>query len=252
MSDSTGSPSDKGENGAAPDSAAIQKLIDDAVGKALAARLPRVKNTEETIAKMVADAIAKLPAPESAKAPVDNGMEPESKLTLKALQEQHRALEQKFQLEQKARQEADLRAKAAAQRSMVQAEFAKYVPADSPHHKPYMATLFDVEKRFAEGPDGKFGVKFTREWGDEIVGVEQGLKELFDTELKYLVTPPSKAPHLPPTGYRQANGNPYKPPAPQQNGQRVNPLFATIADAVGEHHPEAAAQILNAGILPNK
>lgn len=254
---SSASAGDTANGSGAVNTAEIEKLVNDVVSKAIGARMKRL-NLEETIAKAVESQLEKVAQHASVDKPADqpaaNGGESGERLNLKALDERYRQLEQRFQQEQKARQEAESRARDARYRSEVQAELAKHIGADNPHLKPYMATLYDVEKRFGE-ENGQFGIKFKRDWGEEHVPLSTGVKELIDTELKHLVQQ-SKVRDLPPNGAGVVRGNPYQPPRPHgpqsQPGQRVNPLYATIADAVADHRPEVAQQILAAGVMPEK
>ena len=98
------------------------------------------------------------PQSQSASNPAD-----QEKVTSKARIE---ALEKQLQAFQKQTQEAEGRARDAGLRSRVQAEVAKFLPANDPNHAAYMGMLYDLQKRFVDA-DGNPAVKFKREWGEE-------------------------------------------------------------------------------------
>lgn len=245
MSDAD-NPSDKGNTGAAPDSAAIQKLIDDAVGKALAARLPRVKNTEETIAKMVADAVSKLAPVEKPvveQAPANSGDQGQERLNLKALDEKYKQLQARLEASEKARQAAEQQARDTSMRGQVQSKLAAKLGADNPLVPMLMDSLYDVKKRFVE-QDGRLGVKFQADWGDDVKPLEEGINALFDGELKHFLQQ-SKAQQLPPSSVgRNAFGQPVQQLQQPQNGGRVNPVLGGIAQILAEEGRGEAAQII--------
>lgn len=213
---------------------------------------------EKQLEAMAQAAIAD--ASPEAKQPKGGNADGEAK-SMKALQEKYDAkiaqMEQqftaKFQASEKARQEAERAAEETALRSSVQAQLAKHLGAESPHLTPYMASLFDVGKRFGKDAEGKPALRKKGEFGEEWVSLDQGVKELFDGELKHLITSPSKAGGLPPANQGQPRGNPY-----QQNGNQpqqkkpYNPFLATVATAISESRPEVGAQLLAAAGEPNK
>lgn len=236
MSTASDSPSDKGEIGAAPDSAAMQKMIEDAVGKALAARLPRVKNTEETIAKMVQDAISKIPAPQ-AQTGVDNAVDTPEKLNLKTLQEQV-ANERKARLDlEKNLQEERARGVQMRVRSDVEQHFARHLGADSKHIKPYVNTYLDqfVHKdgqTYRKGDDG-YG-------GEVLLPVDKGIDEMFKNDLSHLI--PARNAGLPPRNQPGQRGSAWTPPV-NQAPQGMNPMDAEAIEAISKSRPELAAAL---------
>jgi len=185
--------------------------------------------------------------PEPQATAVDNPVDAD-KITQKARIE---ALEKQLQSFQKQAQDADGRARDASMRSRVQSEVAKFLPASDPNHAAYMGMLYDLQKRFVEA-DGNPAVKFKREWGDEMVPLEQGVKELFDGELKHLVQH-SRAQSLPPAGFRGANGQAISQAKP---GPKFNPLLAEVASSIGESRPDFGRALMDAanGVVngPNK
>lgn len=229
-------------NGTALDSAAIQKMIEDGVGKALAARLPRVKNTEETLAKMVADAIAKI-VPQQVAPGVDSTVETPEKLNLKTLQEQvakERASDRKafetLQQQLKDEREANTRLRI---RTDVEQHFARHLGADSKHIKPYVNTYLDqfVHKdgqTYRKGDDG---------YGNEaLIPVDKGIDEMFKADLNHLI--PAKNAGLPPRNQPGQRGTAWTPPV-NQAPQGMNPMDAEAIEAISKSRPELAAALAN-------
>jgi len=212
-----------------------QMFSGEAVGNAVMAQL-------EQIATMAAEST---PAAAGTQA---SGSVDTDKITQKARIE---ALEKQLQSFQKQAQDADGRARDASMRSRVQSEVAKFLPASDPNHAAYMGMLYDLQKRFVEA-DGNPAVKFKREWGEEMVPLEQGVKELFDGELKHLVQH-SRAQSLPPAGFRGANGQTIAQAKP---GPKFNPLLAEVASSIGESRPDFGRALMDAanGVVngPNK
>lgn len=146
------------------------------------------------------------------------------------------ALEKQLKDFQQQAKDSDERARSANLRGRVQSEVAKYLPASDPNHAAYMGMLYDLNKRFSE-QDGNPTVKFKRDWGEDFVPLEAGVKELFEGELKHLVQT-SKAGQLPATGNRGATGNPM---ANRPNGAQSNPLDRLLSDvaATAFRNPES-------------
>ncbi len=147
------------------------------------------------------------------------------------------ALERQLQDFQKQAKDAEARAKDSMLRARVQQEIAKYLPASDPNHDAYLGKLYDLDKRFGDGESGAF-VKFKRDWGEEPVPLEQGVKELFEGQLRHLVKQPSKADSLPPgrhrvTGQPMTNGK----PAP-----RTNPLDEMLSQVAASALRNGAAE----------
>lgn len=189
------------------------------------------------------DRLAQAPVSEAAAAPQaasDNasGERP----TLKALEGKLTQLQQQLQSEQKARQDAEQRALDARTRADVQAQFAKVLGAENPLLGHLMESYYDVRKRFARGEDGSTAVKFKRDWGEELLPLEAGFKELMDQELKHLI--PAKTAKLPPAGFPGLPGQPVaQRPAPV-NGQQTprNPFAEVLANQLHAHGDTAMAQ----------
>lgn len=216
------------------DSATIQKLIDESIGKALAARMPRVKNTEETIAKMVADAIAKMPSGQPV-AQLDAVVETPEKLTLKTLQEQRASDRKAFlELQQQLKDERDNNVKMRI-RADVEQHFARHLGADSKHIKPYVNTYLDqfIHKdgqTYRKGDDG---------YGNESLSpVDKGIDEMFKSDLSHLIQ--ARNAGLPPRNQPGQRGSAWTPPV-NQAPQGMNPMDAEALEAISKSRPELAA-----------
>lgn len=171
--------------------------------------------------------------PASQAAQAGNAADPE-KVTQKARIE---ALEKQLQAFQKRAEDSESRARDASMRSRVQSEVAKFLPANDPNHAAYMGMLYDIQKRFVDA-DGNPSVKFKREWGEENVPLEQGVKELFEGELKHLVQH-SKAQNLPSAGFRGV-GKPIPGMQVAKGQPQLNPLDRDLIEAVAKDRPELA------------
>lgn len=226
-------PTDKGNTAAAIDIAAMQKMIDESIGKALSARLPRVKGTEETIAKMVADAIAKIsPTDKPAEPAVSNPADSEQKLTLKALNDQLANLNKGIQERDRKLQEAEQRTREIRVRSEVSSHFARHLGADSPHIAPYVNHFLG---QFTD-QDGNTMRKVKNEFGeDQFVPANAAIDELFKGDLKHLVNT-SKAQNLPRSqSFLQSAGNPFAPQQGQGAQSDVNPILGEFARHFAQH-----------------
>lgn len=233
-----------GNPGSASDSVDVAALVNEAVNKALGARLKRI-DLEGQITKAVETAIGKLQpagerAPESTQPPGDNASD--GKITMKALQEQVANLQKQLQQQQKAAQEADARARDARARAEFQGKLAARIGADHPMLSTLMDSLYDVKKRVVD-QDGRLVMKFIDQWGnEELKSLDEGVSALFDGEFKHLVQS-SKASQLPPSGYRAANGQPIGSGQPKP-GPKFNPLLAEVASAIGESRPEVGRSLM--------
>ncbi len=243
-----GAPSGNGASGngagipSAGDSVDVAALVNDAVNKALGARLKRI-DLEGQITKAVEAAIAKATpaaaqnAQEQTTAPIGNDADP-GKLTMKALQDQVTNLTKQLAAQQKAAQEATAQAQDTRRRSEFQSKLAAKLGADSPHLGPLMDSLYDVRKRVVES-DGRLALKFVDQWGnEELKPLEDGVNALFDGEFKHLVQA-SKAGSLPPGGFR-GNGKPLPGMQRVQGQPQLNALDRDLIEAVAKDRPELA------------
>lgn len=207
----------------------IEQRINDAVNKALSRRLPRAQNTEELIAKKVEEALAKFKADPQPDHDAGDGASAKPG-TNKALQAQIDSLTRQVKEEADKRKAAEDQSRDQRIRGTVGTAFAKHLGADSPHLAPYLATYHDVQKRFVED-DGVIAVKCRRDGIEELMPLEEGVKQLFDTELKHLVE--SKAARLPPAGMPGLRGQPLvnggRPRAPSG----LDGVFAAMARDLG-------------------
>lgn len=229
--------------GSAGDSVDVAALVNEAVNKALGARLKRI-DLEGQITRAVEAAIAKVPAQSAQQAQESAPAQPagndasDGKLTMKALQEQVSNLTKQLQAQQKAAQEADQRARDVRARSEFQSRLAAKMGADHPMLGALMDSLYDVKKRVVEH-EGRLAVKFSDQWGnEELKPLEEGVSALFDGELKPFVQQ-SKAGALPPAGFRAAAGQPLRAQQIQQQ-TGLNPLDAELIEAVAKDRPDLA------------
>lgn len=240
---------DKPASGAAPDIAALDKLISDKVRDAVHARISR---TEEKLANIVATEIAKIGSAKSEEKKPDPAQsedktkvakeEAEHRLSLKALQEQIANLNKGIEQERQARARAEQQAVETMKRSEVVAQFAKYLGAESPHLAPYVnhyLTSFEVR-------DGKVVRKVLGEYDQEqYLAAEKAVEDLFKGDLKHLVQT-SKAAQMPPAGFSQVRGQPYVPPQQQRPATTgLNPLEADLIEAVAMSGRPELAQALH-------
>ncbi len=151
------------------------------------------------------------------------------RITLKSLQEQLVASDKARRELEKFLQEKESQVRDERRRSEVRGQFAKYLGADSPHLDPHFAYQYDLKKRFVDGDNGTM-VKIKREWGEELIPLETGVKELFDTELKHLVQS-SKAGGLPPASLSGAiRGQSFTVPQPPAGNNGLNPLHQAFLE----------------------
>jgi len=241
MSSDSGNPSDNGVNGAAIDMAAIQKLIEEGVGKALSARLPRVKNTEETIAKMVADSMSKALEgfkPAEAKQDAGNDAGNPERQSLKSLTEEMGRLRKQLVDQQAAAEKANQAARDTRLRSEFSSKLAAKLGADSPLLGPLVDSFYDVKKRVVDD-NGRVGIKFVDAYGDESVKpLDEGIAALFEGEFKHLSQPASKAAGLPPSSMVRG-----APMGQQQGNAPRNPIYDEIAKSALGQNPNLAAML---------
>jgi len=191
----------------------IERMINDAVSKALGARMKRL-NVEEQINAAVQKALAStIPATaqaETAEAPSHG--ETEQRTNLKTLNSQLKAMQERIDAAERKAKEADDRAAQARLRSDLQAAFAKHAGADNPHLPAYLnhyAGQFRVQ-------DGNTYQLRKDDFGnDELVPLDLAAEQLFKSELKHLI--PKAQPNLPPASIVRGQ------PMAQSNGQQGQP-----------------------------
>jgi hypothetical protein len=190
----------------------IERLINDAVSKALGARMKRL-NVEEQINAAVQKALSAVtPAPAQADpAEVPNHGDTEQRLNLKTVNSQIKAMQEELAAERRARQEADSRATQMKMRTDLQGAFSKYAGSDNPHLPAYLNHYAD-KFRVHEGATYQIGKD---DFGnEELVPLDMAVDHLFKNELKHLV--PKNTPNLPPTSIIRGMPMPGQQP---QNGQ---------------------------------
>ena len=249
----------------------IQRVVSDYVGRAMkkgeaaqAARFDELKTLIQGFAPPQQQAAQQQGLVDPAAA--DGNPAADGKLTLRALQEQVAALrkesdtklaeerkvwQSKFeQQEQKAR-EADERALDIQMRSEVRAAYARALGADSPHLDALMDSHYDVRKRFGRTDDGKVGVKFKRDWGEEVVPLDKAMEDMAKGELKPFL--PARAGSLPPssiTPLRGAVNGGHRAPSGEATSPPGQPWLDEVADSVKKRHPIAAANLAAAADAP--
>lgn len=199
----------------------IERMINDALSKALGPRLKRERSSmEEMIAAKVAEAL-------KASAPVDNASTehpPEggdiqsNKLNLKALDTRYKLLQDRVDTAERQAKEANERESQTRLRSDLQGAFSKYAGADNPHLPAYL-NHYSSQFRHVEGQT----YRVTKDdYGDEhLVPLTAAAESMFgkEGELKHLVS--SKSPNLMPSS--MARGMPM--PASSVNQHPAMGLF---------------------------
>lgn len=219
--------------------ALVSKAVNEALNKAVPAIIARVapkmiESHLESVARATQTGSEKPTAAE----PADGGGD--GKLTVKVLGEQLEALRKQLRASEERGTAAEAKAKEAGLRSVVLAEMHKHLGADNPMVAPLMDSLYGVHKRFDQDAQGRPVVKFQRDGYEDVKPLGDGFKELLAGELKAYV--PNPAGRLPPSRVPGAQGQPWQPAQPQGDhpGQ---PWLRTVARALAEHRPEAAAAL---------
>lgn len=241
-----GSSASEGGTSSGINAESIEKLVNEAVSKAIGARLKRL-NLEDQITAAVDKHLEKIASETAPNQQIDaskqaapvNGGEETQRLSLKALNEQIANLTKGIEAERKRSAEAEAKARDIRRTSSVESAFAKHLGADSPHLKPYV-NMYQAQ---FEDRDGVIGRKSVGEYGDEkFVPLDDAIGELFKGELKHLVQT-NKAAAMPANGWRGAVGQPMQQQA--QGQQRANPLLMEIAQGLNDTRPEAAQILAN-------
>lgn len=236
MSTNAGDDSGKSSSASGGDTSGldIERMVNDAVSKALGPRMKRATSSmEEMIAARVAEALAKL-APSSPEAPkiepASSGDIESNKLNLKTLDHRFKALQDELAAERKARADAEQSAAQARLRSDLESHFARHMGSDNKHLAAYL-------KLYGEQFQHKDGATYRvtkDEFGEEqYVPVAQAVDNLFKSDLKDLI--PQRGPKLPPTSIARG-----MPMAPQQ-GQNGQPPQLGIFEREILHHQAMAS-----------
>lgn len=242
MADGTpGSGSNSGSGSGNPsggDSPDIERMINDAVSKALGARMKRL-NLEEQIAAAVQKTLAaaqSAPAQAETAQAQDHG-DQEQRTNLKTLNSQMKAMQERLDAEVRARQEAESRATQVKLQSDLHGVFAKHVGADNPHLPAYL-NHYAGQFRVQEG--ATYQLRKDEFGNDELVPLDLAAEQLFKGELKHLV--PKTTPNLPPASI--VRGTPIAQPG--QGQPRAGFLEQEIMHAQAMTDPAAFAELYGA------
>lgn len=241
----SGSASDNASGSGAMNPDDIAKLVNDAVSKALGARMKRL-NIEEQISAVVEKTIAAKLAPQSSEAASPTEAPPtmaegndiqSNRANLKTVDARLRQMEAELNKERQARAAAEQSAMQARLQSDLKSTFAKHAGADNPHLPAYLnhyASQFKVH-------EGQTYRVRKNEFGDEeLVPLDVAADEMFKSELKHLV--PQRSQNLPPASI--ARGMPFAHQASQQRA--ANPLLQQIGQHFAAHGDlDKAAILLN-------
>jgi hypothetical protein len=249
LSSDAGAPSGNGASGSgsgnpsASDGVNVEQLVNDAVSKAIGARMKRL-DLGSQIEAAVQAALSKVsPTAEKVTAQEQAGSDasPERQ-SLKSLTEELGRMRKQLADQQAAAESANKSAQAERVRSQLQAKFAAKLGADNPLTGTLIDSLYDVKKRIVE-QDGRLFVKFVDSYGGEdLKPLDEGVSALFDSEFKHLVASPSKAAGLPPASMVRGA------PMGQQGGNAPrNPIYAEIAKSALGENPNLAAMLNSAG-----
>lgn len=190
--------------------------------------------------KIAEEALKEAPSSAQAAGNAADGEKP----TMKAMQARIDDLQKALQAQQQAAKEASVRERDVRNRNEVERQLTAKLGAGNPLIGTLMDSLYDVKKRFVE-QDGRLTVKFNDAGYDDFKPLDEGIKMLFDGELKPLVQQ-SRVPQMPPNGINPRQFGQVVPQQ-QQSGQqpvRANPLLMGIAEVLHEGGRTEAAQTL--------
>lgn len=217
----------------------IERMINDAVSKAIGARMKRL-NLEEQIAAAVQKTLATSAPAQAEPAEGQTHSDPDQRLNLKTLDSNYKALKQELERERQARQLAEQSATQTRLRSDLHSAFAKHVGADSPHLNAYL-NLYANQFKVHEGTT--YHLRKDEFGNEEMVPLDVAADQLFKSELKHLV--PSKTPNLPPSSI--ARGMPMAQPGQQQGQARSGFLEQEIMHSQAMSDPALFAELYGTG-----
>lgn len=200
--DGSGNSSGGNGSGNPSDGINIEQLVNEAVNKAIGARMKRLDlgtQIESAVQAAIAKATPVVDGTAKPELANDGGTE---RLSVKALQEKFdsemKAMRSSVEAERKARADAEQRAKDTSARSELRSKLAAKMGADHPLLRTVMDSLYDAQKRVVES-DGRLALKFPGQYGgeDELKSLDEGIESLFAGEFKSLVQQ-SRAGNLPP------------------------------------------------------
>lgn len=187
-----GSASDNASGSGAVNPADIERMINDAVSKALGARMKRL-NLEETIAKSVESHLEKIASNAQSVGPVDTDGGNLNLKTLDAqMKAQFKALQEKYEASERARAEAEQRASQSRLTADLNSTFARYMGADNKHLPAYLK-MYQDQFRIHEGQTYR---ATKNQFGEEeLVPLDAAAEAMFKDELKHVL--PQKTTNLP-------------------------------------------------------
>ncbi len=241
MSQNSGEGSDKSSSASGGDTSGIdiERLVNDAVSKALGPRLKRATSSlEEMVAARVSEALAKIAPVEQAKVPAPvSDDEPSQKLTVRALDQrvdtQMKALQAELASERKARADAESKATQTRLRADLESHFSKHIGSDNPHLKAY---LNEYAGQFQHRDGITYRVSKDEYGEDAYVPIDRAAEDLFKNELKHLV--PQRSANLPPTSI--ARGMPFTGQGPA-NGKGLGIFEREVLHAQAMGNPDSYA-----------
>lgn len=207
-----------GNSGSAPGSASdasgvdIERMINDAVSKAIGSRMKRL-NLEEQITAQVQKALSAVAVQAPTQAEPAEGQshgDADQRVNLKTLNSQLKAMQDRMEAAEKKAQEAEARAAQQKLRTDLHSAFAKHAGADNPHLPAYL-TQWEGKFRVHEGQT--YQTRRDEYGNEELVPLEMAAEQLFKSDLKHLI--PSKTPNLPPASIIRGMPMTQQP----QNGQ---------------------------------
>jgi hypothetical protein len=233
-------PNSANGSGIPSDGTSVEQLVNEAVNKAIGARMKRLDLGSQIEAAVQAALSKVAPVVEGQNKPEpahEGGTEKLS--SVRALQEKYdnemKAMRATVEGERTARVAAEQRAKDTSARAELRSKLAAKMGADHPMLGTVMDSLYDAKKRVVES-DGRLAIKFPGQYGeDELKPLDEGIDALFTGEFKSLVQQ-SKAGNLPPGSVVRGQQ--------VQAGQRSpsrNPIYDEIASDLSTSRPDIAA-----------
>jgi hypothetical protein len=220
--------------------AKLEKLINERVNVAISGGFRRLEtNLDSKLDKAFEKLITKQDAPTTPA--TEDTVEADTPKTVKGVMEQLSALKKSVDNERKLRLEAESREKDSKARSKVHSELSKHFGSDNPSVGLLVDSLYDVKKRFKLDESGDLQVNFKRDFGDEVLPFEQGIKELMENELRQYLPSKVKTVTNPSSYVRQAQQTSTSH-TQDQAGARAK-MMQSIADDIKASNPELARKL---------
>lgn len=222
----------------ATDGVNVEQLVNEAVNKALGARMKRLDLGSQIEAAVQAALSKAGHASDKPQQPEGGNDATPERQSLKTLTDELNRLRKQMSDQQAATERAQQQARDEKIRGQLHSKLASKLSADNPLIGTLIDSLYDVKKRVIE-QDGRIMVKFADQYGNEdLKPLDDGIAALFDGEYKHLVQQ-SKAQNLPPASF--VRGAPMS--ANQQQAQPSNPFYREIAKSALAENPALAAQL---------